>query len=198
MQCSQTWLRRHSRGKDSGADGQPSRELGVTSFDGYFPSWCGPVAPASRPLKTRRPHAQATSGDVQSGSGTTSHRERPKRRAAQLSFVFRLDRAISDACSPSTEIAGNASLHGVRKNCTVHRWSSLTANIASKISTAARTRQWRRERHFFHHSPIATWRGAVHARVREAAIEREHAAGRNTVSPSGGRGTSVWHVSLAP
>jgi len=198
MRYSQTWLRRHSRGKDSGVDGQPSRELGVTSFDGYFPSWCGPVAPASRPSKTRRPHAQATSGDVQSGSGTSSYRERSNRRTAQLSFVFRLDRAISDACSPSAEITGDASLHRLRKNCTVHRWSGLTEDAGSKFSCSVRSRLWRRERLFLHHAQLSRGMVQFTARVREAAIERAHAAGSNTVSPSGGRGTSVWHVSLAP
>ena len=198
MQCSQTWLRRYSRGTEFGADGQPSRELGVTSFDGYFPSWCGRVTPASRPLKTRRPHAQATSGDVQSGSGTTLDRQRSKRRAAQLSFVFRLDRAISDACSPSAAIAGDTPLYGVWKNCAVHRGSGLTGTLAPEFSAAVRSRLECRERLFFTASiRHLAWCSSPPVCVSPRS-ERERVAGCNTVSPSGGRGTSVWHASLAP
>ena len=198
MQCSQTWLRRHSRGMDSEADGQPSRELGVTSFDGYFPSWCGRVTPASRPLKTRRPHAQATSGDVQSGSGTTSDRERSKRRTAQLSFVLRLDRAISNACPPSAAITRDTPLHRVWTNRAVYRGGGLTGDLALEYSSAVRSRLECRERLFLHHEKSPHDVVQFTARLREPAAEWEHAAGSNTVSPSGGRGTSVWHVSLAP
>jgi hypothetical protein len=198
MQCSQTWLRRHSRGMDSEADGQPSRELGVTSFDGYFPSWCGRVTPAFRPLKTRRPHAQATSGDVQSGSGITPDRKRSKRRAAELSFVLRFDRAIPDACPPSAEISGDAPLHGLWKNCAVHRGSGLTGNLSADVSRSARSRLEGRGRLFLHHAKTQHDVVQFTARVREPAYRREQVAGSNTVSPSGGRGTSVWHVSLAP
>ena len=126
MQCSQTWLRRYSRGTEFGADGQPSRELGVTSFDGYFPSWCGRVTPASRPLKTRRPHAQATSGDVQSSASLAPHCERSEWGSAQLPVLLWLNRTLSRTLSAPATFSRHAALHVMWTHRALYRRGGLT------------------------------------------------------------------------
>ena len=76
-----------------------------------------------------RSHAQATSGDVQSGPGSTPYRERPHRFSAQLPILFGPDRAKPRGLSASSLFACDASLQELRAAGAIHSRSRLVSSF---------------------------------------------------------------------
>ena len=85
-------------------------------------SWSGPPA-VLHPVW--RSHAQAPSGDVQSGTGATLDRERSHRLSAELSLVLGTDRKKPCNLSPSPIFARHAPLQELRATRAIHRRGSL-------------------------------------------------------------------------
>jgi hypothetical protein len=86
-------------------------------------SWSGAVSSALHSIW--RSHAQAPSGDVQPGTGSSLDSERSYWFAAQLPLMLRTHRARSGSVSPRSLLACDASLQELRSAGEVHRRSSL-------------------------------------------------------------------------
>lgn len=102
-------------------------------------SGSGPVSAAPHPYW--RSHAQATSGDVQPGTGSSLDCERSHGLTAQLSLLFRSDRAESRGLSSHALLARDASLQELRSPRSLHRRSRLTSLVSSPLG--ANSCSWR-------------------------------------------------------
>jgi hypothetical protein len=96
------------------------------------PWWrSGPISAALHPHW--RSHAQATSGDVQSGPGSSSHRERPYWFTAQLPILFGPDRTKPRDLSASSILACDASMQELRAAGAIHSRSGLDSSFQAPI-----------------------------------------------------------------
>lgn len=77
-----------------------------------------------------RSHAKATSGDVQSGTGSTLDCERPHRIATQLSLVLGSNRTQPRTFSSGALLACDAPLQELRTSGEIHRRSRLATQFA--------------------------------------------------------------------
>lgn len=174
----------------------PSRwELGVVTFDGYLQVWRVPSSNA-RNVNSRRLHAKAPSGDVQSGSGASSDCQRSQRRASQLSVLFRQHRALSRAYPSPPALTCDTQVHIVRTRCALHRWRSLR-----RSHRAQRSPRSRKGRHF----PDGTTVRCHDKRRRIFTSQRcaPRCAGTRAwvatpLAPAGGKRNTVWHAYPAP
>ncbi len=76
-----------------------------------------------------RSHAKATSGDVQSGTGSTLDCERPHRIATQLSLVLGSNRTQPSSFSSGALLACDAPLQELRAPGEIHRRSRLASQF---------------------------------------------------------------------
>ncbi len=76
-----------------------------------------------------RSHAKATSGDVQSGTGSTLDCERPHRIATQLSLVLGSNRTQPGTFSSGALLACNPPLQELRASREIHRRSRLASRF---------------------------------------------------------------------
>lgn len=95
--------------------------IGFAHIDGYFSVRRHDSASASDSFQPRSFNAQTTSGDLQPGAGTASHRERSNWLATELPVLRRENRERTESFSATTAIACHAEMHGVRANSPVHR-----------------------------------------------------------------------------
>ena len=96
------------------------------------PWWrSGPISAALHPHW--RSHAQATSGDVQSGPGSSSHRERSHWFTAQLPILFGPDRAKPRDLSASPLLACDAALQKLRAAGSLHSRSRLVSSFQAPV-----------------------------------------------------------------
>ncbi len=124
-------------------EGQDVREgtqicvwLGFATLSGYLPIGRGLAVAAHVSSQYRRPHEKATTGDLQSGPGASSHRKRSNGGAPQLSFVQWFDRTISGSTSTATAFSCDADMHGVWSSCSLHSGSSVVGIRAGARSQA--------------------------------------------------------------
>jgi hypothetical protein len=110
--------------------------LGVGIFGGYFPRDAFPRQRARVLHQQRRFHAQAPSGDLQSSAGIAPYCKRSQRRAAQLPFLFGIDRALPGFGSASPAFARDTAVHVMRAHRPLHRRRCLTIS-ARAVRTVA-------------------------------------------------------------
>lgn len=103
--------------------------IGFARLDGYFSIRHQDSASASDSFQPRSLNAQTTSGDLQPGAGTTSHRERPNWLSLELPVLFRKDRERTDPFSASSAFARHAQMHGVRSHSPLYRGSSIRGSF---------------------------------------------------------------------
>lgn len=96
---------------------QAVMQFGLAPLDGYFPDSPCATSHASDTFLPWRSHAQAPSGDLQSGSGAPSDRFRPHRFAPQLP-VLRLwcVRTRAESHTASSSLTRDADVYLVREN----------------------------------------------------------------------------------
>lgn len=126
-----------SRGGQGGVavrriEGQDVREgtqicvwLGFATLSGYLPIGRGLAVAAHVSSQYRRPHEKATTGDLQSGAGASSHRKRSNGGAAQLPVVQWFDRTFSGSTSAAAAFSCDADMYGVWSSCSLHSGSSV-------------------------------------------------------------------------
>ena len=103
--------------------------IGFACIDGYFYIKRHYSASASDSFQPRSLNAQTTSGDLQPGAGTASHRERPNRLASELPVLRRHHRERTESFSAATAIACNAEMHSVWANSPVHRRGRVKGDL---------------------------------------------------------------------
>lgn len=94
-------------------------------------SWSGAVSSALHSIW--RSHAQAPSGDVQPGTGSSLNSERSNWFAAQLPIMLGTHRARSRSFPSCSLFACDASLQELRSASAVHRRSSLKKSITAPL-----------------------------------------------------------------
>lgn len=184
------------------AEGQDVRDksqicvwLGFASLGGYLSLGRGLAAAAHVSSQYRRPHEKATTGDLQSGAGASSHRKRSDRGAAQLPLMQRFDRTFSGSTSTAAAFARDADVHGMRSDCSLHSGSSVVG-----IRVVARSQA-------LAHSVAHECASFFVWEPRRDAVSRFPIVGEgapatwppvsSTDSPRRGRGTVPWHASQA-
>jgi hypothetical protein len=124
----------HARVGEVGGRRSPSAffvvGLGVGAFGGYFQRETCSRARVSVSFQLRRLNAQATSGDVQSRTGTSSYCERSKRRSFELPVLFGFDRAVARIDAAPAAFACNVAMHVLRPSGAIHRWRRVTTGGA--------------------------------------------------------------------
>lgn len=108
-------------------DAQITVPLGFATFCGYLSLTRGRPASARVTYQSRRPHAKATSGDVQSGAGPAPHRQRSNRRATQLPVVQRFHRAFARSFSTAAPLSRDPQVYCLRSHGSIYRGRGVTS-----------------------------------------------------------------------
>lgn len=200
-----------SRGGQGGVavrriEGQDVREgtqicvwLGFATLSGYLPIGRGLAVAAHVSSQYRRPHEKATTGDLQSGAGASSHRKRSNGGAPQLPVVQWFDRTFSGSTSAAAAFSCDADMYGVWSSCSLHSGSSVVG-----IRVGARSQALAHSVVHECASFLSGIRRGANSRFPIVGTSARAQGARalwppisSTVSPRRGRGTVPWHASQA-
>lgn len=186
---------RQIEGRDDREGSQICVWLGFAALSGYLSIGRGLAVAAHVLSQYRRPHEKATTGDLQSGAGASSHRKRSNGGAAQLPVVQWFDRTFSGSTSTAAAFTCDADMYGVWSSCSLHSGSSVVG-----IRVVARSQA-------LAHSVVHECASFFVREIRRGADSRFPIGGgsarafwppiSSTVSPRRGRGTVPWHASQA-
>lgn len=109
--------------------------LGFARIDGYFSARRYDSASACDSFQPRSLNAQTTSGDLQSGAGTASHRERSYGIAPELSVLRWEDRTRAQSGSAPAALPRDAQMQRVRTHRQVYRGSRVTDRSARRSAS---------------------------------------------------------------